>query len=236
VFVVIDTSRSMRAGDPPRLERALTAVRRLRVALADARVGVASMTDRVLPHLFPTADLRVFDATAREAIAVDSPPPVTLNEGRATFFGSLGALATGRFFSPSAERRVAVVVTDGETRAVDAPALDRTLGAARIRVVFLQVWRGGERIRGDRVYRSDAAAPVALRRLARLLRAPVCSDSGAAARAVHSRLGRGRRHVVRTRTSVRPLAPWAVLAAVPPLGFLLLRRLVPVQQSRNRIV
>ena len=79
VFIVIDTSRSMlaatAAGAPTRFERATAIAKRLRDATPTAAVGIASLTDRVLPHLFPTEDRAEFDVTLRDAIAVQRPPP-----------------------------------------------------------------------------------------------------------------------------------------------------------------
>ena len=67
-FVVIDVSRSMLAqsgtGSPRRLERAKTFAKTFGAALPEIRFGVVSITDRTLPHLFPSADREVFDATS----------------------------------------------------------------------------------------------------------------------------------------------------------------------------
>ena len=66
-FYVFDISRSMLAADSPsaltRMERAQRIGLRMRRRLSDVPSGVASLTDRVLPHLFPTADEEVFTAT-----------------------------------------------------------------------------------------------------------------------------------------------------------------------------
>src|SRR2546423_621322 len=59
-FILVDTSRSMLATEGPgkrtRFERAREAARELRAAIPEVPVGLASMTDRVLPHVFPTTD------------------------------------------------------------------------------------------------------------------------------------------------------------------------------------
>ena len=59
-FFVIDTSESMAASAgpqaPTRLQRAKRLARRLQQALGDVPVGIATMTDRVLPDLMPTTD------------------------------------------------------------------------------------------------------------------------------------------------------------------------------------
>jgi hypothetical protein len=43
----------------------------LQAALAGVPVGIASFTDRVLPHLFPTVDQRVYRETMREAVGIE---------------------------------------------------------------------------------------------------------------------------------------------------------------------
>ncbi len=78
-FVVLDVSRSMLAqrslDEPMRIERAKKAATELRAALPDVPVGVASLTDRVLPHLFPSADQEVFEATLERSVGIEQPPP-----------------------------------------------------------------------------------------------------------------------------------------------------------------
>src|SRR5206468_8194313 len=78
-FFVIDTSRSMLAssgpGEPTRFERERTFALQLRNRLPEFRVGLATMTDRVLPHLFPSADREAFAATLEKAVGVERPPP-----------------------------------------------------------------------------------------------------------------------------------------------------------------
>src|SRR5829696_1466695 len=77
-FVVFDVSRSMLAaadaGSPTRLERARKIAESLRERLPEVPVGILSLTDRLLPHLFPTIDESVFDATAEKAIGIERPP------------------------------------------------------------------------------------------------------------------------------------------------------------------
>ena len=69
-IVVLDTSRSMLARTSPRspirYARATAAARRFRAAFPDVPVGIASFTDRVLPHLFPSPDDDVFAATLEQ--------------------------------------------------------------------------------------------------------------------------------------------------------------------------
>ena len=70
-IVVLDTSRSMLARTSPRspirYARATDAALRFRAAFEDVPVGIASFTDRVLPHLFPSPDDDVFVGDAEHA-------------------------------------------------------------------------------------------------------------------------------------------------------------------------
>ena len=103
------------ADAPTRLGRAKAAAIKLRSALPEIPVGVASLTDRTLPHLFPSADADVFRATVGLALDIEKPPPRSSFITNATSFDSLATVATQRFFSPPAARRAVVVLTDGET-------------------------------------------------------------------------------------------------------------------------
>src|SRR5207248_1275733 len=71
-FFVLDTSLSMRAraapGQPTRLARAKRLALRLRATMSDVPVGIASMTDRVLPNLMPTTDAALFARTLSQSV------------------------------------------------------------------------------------------------------------------------------------------------------------------------
>jgi len=104
-FVVVDVSRSMLAsrapGAPTRLDRAKDLAATLRQELPEVPFGIASLTDRVLPQLFPTSDARVFDATLERAVRAENPPPAVYATV-ATKLGSLRAVPEQSYFSPSA--------------------------------------------------------------------------------------------------------------------------------------
>src|SRR5919204_943341 len=71
-WFVLDTSLSMKAaagpGAPTRFERAQSLAERLRHKLAHVPVRVASITDRALPHLFPTPDSDTFDVAVHKVM------------------------------------------------------------------------------------------------------------------------------------------------------------------------
>ena len=77
VYVVVDVSRSMLArpdrGSPGRMARAVSAAVEVREELSGVKVGIASMTDRVLPHLFPERERGRVPGDDR-AVDRDRPP------------------------------------------------------------------------------------------------------------------------------------------------------------------
>ena len=234
VFLVVDTSRSMlaapRPGAPTRFDRAIALARTLRDATPTAAFGIASMTDRVLPHLFPTQDRADFDVTLRQAIGVQKPPPAENVGGIGTALESLGDLANARFFDRDAQTRIAVVLTDGESRDFPVERTAAALRRARIQTVLIRIGASGERVfrpnGKSESYRPDRAAGVALARYAAGLGAAAFDERQA--RAAVAKLSRevaqGRGVSPQESTSVRSLAPYLALAALLPLAFLLWRR------------
>ena len=235
-FFVVDTSRSMLAasqqGAERRIDRAKAAAVRLRDAIGDVPAGIASLTDRALPHLYPSADKQVFAQTMRRVVDVERPPPLAPG-ARATSFDPLEAFAgSDLFFSPTVDRRVVVVLSDGELRQTDASLLAaRIKDGAPLRIVFVHVWDDGERIFArdgtpEVAYRADPTSATQLAALSRLLGATTAGEDelDAAARAVRAAAGGGgpTRRVERVQTVA--LAPYAILASFVPLGLLLWRR------------
>jgi hypothetical protein len=233
LYVVFDTSRSMLArraqDEPSRLERAEAIALELRRRLPLVRVGIASFTDRVLPHLLPTADERAFGATVSRTIAIEQPPPSTFYALRATRLGALRVLATRNFFALGVEHRVAVVLTDGES----SPPGERLGQAFRrrgVRAVFVHVWDGSERIFGtggepEPEYEPDPASRRTLRLAAVTLRGRTLAESERDALFTTTNALLGQEGQIRTRAKEQvALAPWVTLAAFVPLGFVLSRR------------
>jgi hypothetical protein len=174
VYVVLDTTRSMLArrapSEPSRLERARLLAKELRAEIPDTRVGVVSLTDRVLPHLFPTLSKNAFVAVVDRAIGIERPPPERRTR-RATSLNALGDLGRAAYFDSLTTRRLVVVLTDGETLPVDYETLRTRLVDARVATVFVHVWHGDERVsssngRTERAYRPDPTALRSLRRVA----------------------------------------------------------------------
>src|SRR5262245_56334578 len=150
VFVVLDTSRSMLAskgsGEPTRFERARDDAIDLQHELGDIPVGLASFTDRVLPHLFPTVDERVFRDTAVDSMGIERPPPSTSFGTNVTTLDALGAVPTLNFFTPRVKHRALVVFTDGESQPISGVLSSDFARKPLVHVTFVRVGRTSERI------------------------------------------------------------------------------------------
>ena len=234
VLVVFDVTRSMLArrapSEPTRLDRARDVAKRLRNAIPETRVGVASLSDRVLPHLFPTLGANAFAAVVDRAIGIERPPP-DRRARRATAFAALGDLGRVAFFRPDSQRRIAVVVSDGETIPVDLETLSGRLRDGHVSMIFVQVWRRDEAVfdsngNRDPLYRPDPTSSRSLRLVAGAVGAPVINegDTRGLIEAVQARLGRGRLVPQGRQLVSKELAPQTLLAAFVPLVLLLYRR------------
>src|SRR4029078_2776432 len=107
--------------------------------------------------------------TRRHGSGWDEPPPAQTYSSRATTFAALVPLTESHFYSNGVQRRVLVVLTDGESSQV-SPLLTLTL-RRRGPTVFGHVWRRGEQIflrggRPDPNYVSDPGSGTALDRFA----------------------------------------------------------------------
>jgi hypothetical protein len=225
-MVLVDVSRSMQARAAPgastRLDRARDLAVRVRDGLADVPVGLASMTDRTVPLLLPSADANAFEQTVRRALASESPPPREVNTV-ATTLAAIGDTAGANLFLPSDRRRVVVVLTDGESRPFAEGEVARALRAARIDLVTVHVGDADERVFRDggiaeQVYRPDPRARDTLQGLAAATGgAAVEEDGGGAVRAAAAALGDGPTRTVGGERRLVPLAPWLALLALVPL-------------------
>lgn len=233
-FFVFDTSLSMAArpaaGEPTRLARAKRLALRLRRRLTDIPVGIASMTDRTLPNLMPTADAALFSRTLAASVAIDSPPPSQPYRGRATTLGALIPIFQAHFFAASTQHRLIVVFTDGESSRLPLGVKYQVEQLPRVTVLFVHVWAPGERIfhrgRPDPGYHADATSGDALASFARLIGGREVSEQqfGRLASAAGTGIGRtGTQRSVETYARIA-LAPWVLVMGVLPLGFLLYRR------------
>jgi hypothetical protein len=234
VFVVADVSRSMlassRAGSRTRLERVQAEAEQLRAQLPGVPVGILSLTDRLLPHLFPTADETVFRSTLAKSIGIERPPPALFFSTRATQLNALAGVPERGFFSPSARKRLLVVYTDGESQPVDAELTRAFARKPRVETLFVHVWGADERIYEtgvpERGYTPDPRSAAALRHAADLTGGRVFeeTESGAAADTAAELIGDGPTRERVLEGERRALMPYATMLALLPLGFVLIRR------------
>ena len=231
IFFVLDTSRSMLASAAPegrtRLDRARLAARAIRGRFAQVPAGIASLTDRTLPHLFPTLDVVTFRSTLNRSVGIERPPAAGFGTV-ATDLGSLGAVGRQGYFSATARRRLLVVLTDGETQRVQS-GLAAALRTARVSTVFVHVWQARESVyvtsAPERQYRSDPASRQKLSQLAGAVDGRAFSESDVRGAVTYARakLGEGPT-LPRPQRDLFALMPYVTLAAAVPLGFLLRRR------------
>jgi hypothetical protein len=235
-FFVIDTSRSMLASSsatsPNRFERAQAFAVQLRAKLPDVRVGLASMTDRVLPHLFVSADREAFDATMQKTIGIERPPPTDGFNTVITTLGALTRVATDNFFPAESRRRLLVVLTDGESnRFVDSSVGALFKRRPVVKTIYVRFWGPREHVylpngEPDPAYRLDPSSSATIEHIAEATDGIAIEgeDVGAAADAARSMLGSGPKVADKRERRRLDLAPYLALGVFAPLGFLLYRR------------
>jgi hypothetical protein len=237
-FFVFDVSRSMGArtpGSPTRFEQARQDAKELRARLGNLPVGIASLTDRVLPHLFPSVSVNAFNATLDESLAIDRPSmSLAYGDALGTKIGALADLVTGNYFEPTAKKRVAIVFTDGETLREHLSILPARFKDGNVRVFFFRYWRVDQRIYNAAgqiipAYSPDETSTPILDGLAQSLSTKVFQPGqiDQATAAVRAVIGKGPTKPRGRELNSFLLAPYVLLFAVVPLGFLLYRRNVP---------
>ena len=223
---VLDTSRSMAAsagpGQATRLDRARAIAISFRRAIPDVAAGVATLTDRVLPDLFPVPDERAFAGVVDRAVAIESPPPRAAAV-RATDFGALAPVPHAGFFAPGTTRRIIVLVTDGESLPVPVTDLARAFGGDT-RLVVVQTWRRDEGVfdesgRRELNYTPDPSAHASLEALVSAVGGTLARESDlpfARRKLRSSQRLRRRRRIAGVQTGRTPLAPYLLVAALFP--------------------
>jgi hypothetical protein len=235
VFVVFDTSLSMRArsspDSPTRLQRAEREAEALVPKLGEIPVGIATITDRLLPNLMPTTNAGLVMRTIHESVRIDEPPAGIHYQGRASSFDALLPLEEDRFFPPGVTHPILVIFTDGEERPpVPGLSYDSTAEQLTIPPFFVHVWAPGEHVyfhgRVARNYQSDPTSEQVLTHFARLTRGKVLreGDVGGLLDAIRGEAGSKPARTMILGYARIPLGQWFLLAGVFPLGFLFWRR------------
>jgi hypothetical protein len=236
ILYVVDVSRSMRgsrtAGGPTRLAAARAVVRRIHAATEDVPSGIAGLTDRVLPYIFPTADAADFAATLARSVQIEAPPPQQVSSN-ATSFGALVSVPKNGFFTRTAHRRTCVLVTDGESRSYStsdvATALTRQGGC---RLVVVRVGDARDRVFGsdgvpEAAYAPDPAAAAKVQALAAAAagRAFTTASVGAAVGTVRADAEVGPHGLQVVQPARRALALWLGLVTLLSTGVFVAERL-----------
>jgi hypothetical protein len=234
VFIVVDTSRSMLAsassGEPTRFDRARDEALALEEQLPGVPVGIASFTDRVLPHLFPTVDQRVFRETMLESVGIERPPPSTSFGTNVTTLDGLGVVPTLNFFTPGVKRRALVVFTDGDSQPVSTALSSDFAKKPRVHTTFVHMGKASDRVYTSGVveaaYRQDPTSGATLTAAVHATQGRLVEEGDVAdvAEGVRAQLGTGPTVDRRIEGSRRALMPFVALLAAIPLGFVLLRR------------
>jgi len=233
---VVDTSRSMMASrgahGASRFDRAKRMMLRLRSRLPDIPVGVASMTDRTLPHLLPTLDEQSFAAIDKRVLGIEQPPPGQGEMVRVTTLGALANVATRNFFSPSAQYRLLVVFSDDESDPfAQASVVHEFQRPPGIKTIFVRFWDPRERIYTEADlpeagYQPDPASAGIAARLAAAVGGKAFSEKrfDSILSASRADLGSGKHVRQPVKVTKVELAPYVSLAALLPLSLLLWRR------------
>lgn len=244
VYVVLDISRSMLAASAPdapsRFTRAVNAAADFRDALSDVPVGIASLTDRTLVHLFPTDERSDFSAALRE-LDIERPPPRTKNPilQKTTLTMLPRMLVTG-YFSGGKAKRAIVVFTDGESRPIDREAFRKAFASSGVQLLFVRFWDAKERVFDnlgvpEAAYIPDEMSAAMLEGVAEAADGRIFSerDTDGAVNAVREFLGDGPRVITGDGERSLPLAPYAVgIAAVLASALFVSRQMMFFRRNR----
>lgn len=233
-YIIFDTSLSMSARSgpdaPTRLDRAKREAKALIPQFGNIPVGIATMTDRVLPNLMPTTNSALALRTVDQSVGIDEPPPSQPYPARATTLQALFPIAADHLFSPAVKHPILVVFTDGESN-----PLPRGVGFAlaqqlKTPPLFVHTWASNERVyvngHLDPRYRPDPNSTKVLSQFAGDTKGHIFSenDLGALMQAVRTQAGTKPAQTLILGYARVALAPWFLLAGVFPLGFLFWRR------------
>ena len=233
-YFVIDTSKSMQAagsedGDQ-RFQRARAMAKRMRSSLSDVPVGIASLTDRILLHAFPTANDATFNLTLDRTLGIERPGSVERGGALGSSLEAVAGAAKAGYYRQGTPNRLMVLFTDAETRPFDAARVTDAFRGTGIHVIVVRVGSDSERVyeRGvlDPGYRPAAGAEASAERFAEAVDGEAFSEDelGKAMSAARSAAGDSGPRASSREVDPTPLASYAFALAFLPLGFLLWRR------------
>jgi hypothetical protein len=221
IYLTFDVSRSMLAATAPggstRLERARALGRTLVEHIDGVATGVATLTNRMMPLLFPTGDRRSVTAVIDHSLQIMQPPPIPYTTARESSLSALGLAADRSYFDPTARKRALIVFTDLDSDAFSLSGTLRILHSHRIEPFVVRVARPGERVFDAKgrpyAYRSVSTVTVAGLRSAGW-HAFEEGDTASVVATVRGMLGDGPVSRGGTVESQQNLAPYAAFAVV----------------------
>lgn len=229
LYLTFDVSLSMLAarapGDVVRLERARALGARLHSTLRDIPTGVATLTNVMMPLLFPTGDARGVDAVINHSLKIMQPPPVQYTAARATSLATLSLAADRSYFNPSARKRVLVVFSDLDSDFFSLYGTLRLLRKHHIEPFVVRIAAPGERIfkPSGRPYSYVSVSTVSVPQLRRAhWHAFEENETGRLVHEIRSYLGQGPVGKSGLVESQRSLAPLFALAALALTALLVL--------------
>jgi len=235
IFIVFDTSQSMSARPalraPTRLQRSEQDAERVLPQLGDIPVGLATMTDRVLPALMPTTNDALIRRTIEQSISINEPPPTERYPYLATsLLKALPPISTENFFSYGTRHSILVVFTDGESTPLPPGYGVDLAKALKTQPLFVHVWSAAESVyvhgQIDPRYHPDPQSQAVLEQFAGATGGRVFGegDLGALVSTIRSEAGTPHASTAILTYARVPLGQWFLLAGVFPLGFLFWRR------------
>jgi hypothetical protein len=234
-FVAVDISRSMKASatahSASRLDRARRIALRIRSALPEVPTGIGTFTDRPLPLVLPTSDRAAFAAAVTKSLGIEQPPGLQ-SSTTISSFDAVAPFPLEGYFAPAAKKRLLVILTDAESTGFNEPGVRKSFEAKpRTAVVLIRIGRSGERVfdasgQPESAYIPPPATGSTLRSFLDATHGRAYDEGhvGGAERAAREALGSGPTVSLGTSTGGHDLAPWLVVAAAVPLGFVLRRR------------
>jgi hypothetical protein len=150
LYLTFDVSRSMLAAAEPRgvvrMERARALGKKVHASLRDVPTGVATLTNRMMPLLFPTGDARGATAVIDHSLRIMQPQPENYTAARASSLAALSLAADRSYFNPGSRKRVLVVFSDLDSDFFSLEGTLRLLRRHRIEPFLVRVAAPGERV------------------------------------------------------------------------------------------
>jgi hypothetical protein len=164
MFLAFDVTRSMLATPAPghatRFDRSRALAERIHRAFPHVPTGVASVTNRMMPLLFPSDDGRAVPAVIEHGLEILQPPPVSMSTARLTDLSSLALAADRAYFDTKERRHALVVFSDLDTETFSLSGQLAMFRRHRIEPFIIQVAAPGERV-FDAARKPEAYLPVA---------------------------------------------------------------------------